>query len=260
MTTKLQELQSVILSIMKDIDLLCRENNIEYFIIGGSAIGAARHKGFIPWDDDLDIMMTDENYRKFETVCESKLDSSKYFFQKSEIDWHLPFSKIRLLGTNLVEREQDESVEESKRGIYVDVFKLDNAPNNKFKQKIQYFWGKLYLSYKLSCRSYKSATFKMKIILALSRVLKIKALREFAKSQISKYNDRDTDYYGFYFGRTRFKTAIISKTIIGTPKYVHFEDTELLAPQQLHEYLTMTFGDYMKLPPIEEQKPLHIVE
>lgn len=71
---ELRHLQKVILSITKYIDQLCRENYIRYFLLGGSAIGAVRHKGFIPWDDDLDIVMDAENYNKFIEVCREKLD------------------------------------------------------------------------------------------------------------------------------------------------------------------------------------------
>ena len=67
--TELRHLQMVILCIIKDVDELCKKNNIEYYLLGGSAIGAIRHKGFIPWDDDLDIIMTSDNYTKFLRIC-----------------------------------------------------------------------------------------------------------------------------------------------------------------------------------------------
>ena len=76
-----RHLQLVILSIAKDIDKLCQENDIKYYLVGGSAIGAIRHQGFIPWDDDLDIIMDATNYDKFITVCRTKLDNKKYYFQ-----------------------------------------------------------------------------------------------------------------------------------------------------------------------------------
>ena len=75
--TDLQHLQKVILYIMKDIDKLCRKNGIEYYLFGGSAIGAVRHKGFIPWDDDLDIVMDHNNYERFIQVCRGQLDTEK---------------------------------------------------------------------------------------------------------------------------------------------------------------------------------------
>ena len=102
---ELQHLQKVILSIVKDIDDLCKKNNIEYYLFGGSAIGAVRHKGFIPWDDDLDIVMDHHNYDRFIRVCRNQLDAEKYFFQEGLVDWPALYSKVRLKGTLLEEAE-----------------------------------------------------------------------------------------------------------------------------------------------------------
>lgn len=74
--TELRHLQLVILDIIKDIDIVCKNNGIEYYLLGGSAIGAIRHKGFIPWDDDLDIIMTHSNYNRFLKVCKEQLNSN----------------------------------------------------------------------------------------------------------------------------------------------------------------------------------------
>ena len=82
--TELRHLQLVILHIMKDIDALCAKNNIEYSLNGGSAIGAIRHKGFIPWDDDLDIQMTPTNYKKFIKVCREQLEKEKDNFAEDK--------------------------------------------------------------------------------------------------------------------------------------------------------------------------------
>ena len=104
--TQLEHLQKVILSIAKDVDELCQKHKITYFLLGGSAIGAVRHKGFIPWDDDLDIVMDDENYEKFLRVCKAELDRDKYYIQEAFVDWPLGFTKIKLRGTYFQEPGQ----------------------------------------------------------------------------------------------------------------------------------------------------------
>lgn len=255
--TELRHLQLVILDIIKDIDAICRKNDIEYYLLGGSAIGAIRHKGFIPWDDDLDIIMTNDNYNRFIEVCKTQLDSSKYFLQVGLKDWPLYFSKIRLKGTVLNEFEGYSPSDEMK-GIYVDVFKMDNVSSNRFMAIWQYLCGKYYLCYQLSVRKYDSATLKKRIMMLLSFPLRIKFIRTFFKNQVERFNKKDSEYLGFFYGRTKLKTSITKREIYGKPIYVPFEDTMLPVPQHYHEYLTQMFGDYMKLPPLEQQKGLHL--
>ena len=257
---ELKHLQNVILGIMKDIDSLCQENNIEYYLLGGSAIGAIRHHGFIPWDDDLDIIMDCKNYDKFISVCKEKLNREKYSLQEGLHDWSMYFSKIRLKGTKLVEGVTYTD-DPDKQGIYVDIFKMDNVPSNRMKARWQYFCAKTFLCYQLSVRGEAHNTFgaKKKIMMLLSFPLRIKALRKWFKSQVEKYNKQDTPYWGFFYGRTNFRTSIVRRDIFGKPVRVPFEDTQLCVAEHYHEYLTQMFGDYMTPPPVEKQSGLHVV-
>lgn len=257
--TELKHLQLVILDIMKVIDDLCLRNGIEYYLLGGSAIGAIRHKGFIPWDDDLDIIMSNDNYIKFIEVCKTQLDNSKYFLQEGLVDWSMYFSKIRLRGTKL-----DEGVtytdNPDMQGIYVDIFKMDNVPSNQVKAKWQYFCAKSFLCYQLAARGDREKTFNLKkrLMLFLSFPLKSKVVRNWFKAQVEKYNNTDTDFWGFFYGRTTFKTAIVQRDIFGKPVRVPFEDTYLCVAEKYHEYLTQMFGDYMTPPPVDKQVGLHL--
>ena len=253
-----RHLQLVILSIAKDIDFLCRENGIKYYLIGGSAIGAIRHKGFIPWDDDLDIIMDAANYDKFISVCRTKLDNNKYYFQEGIKDWPLPFTKVKLRGTHL--KEIEGIGDSDTDGIYMDIFKMDNVSNNPIVARWQYFCGKLFLTYQLSVRTYKSASLKKRILMALSFPLKSDKIRGWVLKQTTKYNDKDTNSYGFFFGRTRYHNSVVRKKLYGEPLYVPFEDTMLPVPEHYHEYLTQMFGDYMVLPPVEQRKGLHLID
>lgn len=258
--TELRHLQLVILSIMKDIDALCQKHHIEYYLLGGSAIGAIRHKGFIPWDDDLDIIMNNENYNKFIEACKVDLDSTKYYLQEGLKDWSLYFSKVRLKGTKF-----DEGVNFSEnpdmQGIFVDIFKMDNVHSNPIIAKWQFFCAKYYLCYQLAARGEKEKIFsgKKRLMLFFSFPLKMKCLRNWFKSQVEKYNGKDTRYYGFFYGRTNLKTSIVKKEIFGKPLRVPFEDTYLYVAEHYHEYLTQMFGDYMTPPPVNQQIGLHLL-
>ena len=255
---EIRHLQLVILSIIKDIDILCQKHNIPYYLLGGSCIGAIRHKGFIPWDDDLDIILTRENYNKLINVCKEELDPDKYYIQEGLKDWPLAFSKIRLNGTYLHEPE-DEYASDNMHGIYIDIFPMDNVPDSKTKAILQYFFAKYYLCYLLGLRKYKSASFLKKLMIVAAYPLRNKILRKAIIKKIGKYNGEETKFLGFFFGRTRYRNSITPRSIYGTPLYVPFEDTLLPVPEHYHEYLTQLFGDYMKLPPENQRKGLHLI-
>lgn len=249
----------VILDIMRDIDAVCQKYEIDYYLLGGSALGAIRHKGFIPWDDDLDICMDTDNYNKFIRIVRQELDPQKYYVQERLVDWPLNFTKIKLKGTKIIEHEGYADSPEH-QGIYVDVFVLDNCPSNKILQFFQYVLAKLYLCYLISVRTYKSASLKKRILIFLSFPLKWRPIRNAVKWGVEHYNSRDTEYLGFFYGRTRLKNSIMARNIYGKPCRVPFEDTMLPVPEHYHEYLSRLFGEYMTPPPLEKQVGLHSIE
>lgn len=141
-----RNLQLKLLEMAKYIDKLCRENDIEYYLAYGSCLGAVRHKGFIPWDDDFDIAMTLENYNKFCEVCKTQLDTETYFLQnlETEPNYYLSFAKLRNIKTVLIEeRNKDANIT---YGVYIDIFPLVGIPQNKFKK----LWLKINRAFVLS--------------------------------------------------------------------------------------------------------------
>ena len=256
--TELRHLQLTILNIMSDVDELCKKHNIPYYLIGGSALGAVRHKGFIPWDDDLDIAMREADYHRFVSLAKKELDPHKYYVQEGLNDWPMYFSKVKLRGT-YVKEIGGCNYDDGKSGIFLDVFKLDNTPNNRFLQIIQYSLAKYFTCYQLAQRNYHSSSFKKKMMVMLSYPLKISVLRKYLIKYVDHWNNSDTNYLGFFYSRTTFKTGIMERQIYGSPKRVPFEDLLLPIPEHYHEYLTHMFGDYMKLPPIEQRQGLHMI-
>lgn len=244
-----RELQLAILDMVKDIDKLCRENNIEYYLGYGSCLGAIRHKGYIPWDDDFDIMMTEDNYYKFLKLCEEKLNSKKYYVQTPEKEekYYLSFSKIRNIRTTLIEEKNSDI--DIVYGIYVDVFPLVGVPNSKIKR----FFLQVNRAFMLSANAniinnkYLKTIFTMILkLFGRKRVLKYTTKRCF-KYKCSDCNKAVsiTDGDGY---------IEIPKETLGKPVYVPFEDTSLPVPQDYDSYLKLTYGDYMKIPSKEEIK------
>ena len=254
-----QHLQKVLLVIIKDIDEVCRRHNITYYLFGGSALGARRHKGFIPWDDDLDIALLPEDYERFLTIAKKDLDPKRYYIQEGRIDWPEDFSKIKLIGTHI--REYGEYyVDSNSDGIFLDVFRLDYAPVSKSKRFLQYIFGKLILIDNLKKKGYSANSVAKKILLGLSSIMDGRLIKNWRYNQYYKYNAHPSNWLSRVLGETRFKSAFLPREVFGIPVYVPFEDIMLPVPEKLDEYLSITYGDYMKLPPEDKRVGLHITE
>jgi len=245
-------LQNKILEIMVDVDKVCRENDIDYCIMGGTALGAKRHGGFIPWDDDLDIYMTPNNYKRF-LACFSQLKEDKYVIQEhGKVDEMIQISKVRMNGTTYIEPLYRDK--EMHHGIFIDIFILHNCPNNILQQKAQYFWSKYIDVLSLAHRGYSRRKGAAGLLIKFFKMLPKNFLRKFAMRRVYKYDDKQTGYYCNFFGKARFKQGKYKREIFGTSTDVDFETIKLMAPEQLHEFLKQRFGDYMKMPSPERIK------
>lgn len=122
---QLRKMQLLQLEMLKEFDRICRKNSLKYTLSGGSMLGAIRHKGFIPWDDDIDVTMLREDYEKFCEVVHAELDTEKYFFQTMDTDpeYRMAFGRILLNGTSFIRVGQEHM--KSKTGVFIDVFPRD---------------------------------------------------------------------------------------------------------------------------------------
>lgn len=249
-----RSVQEKILETMKFIDKLCRENGIVYFIMGGTALGAVRHGGFIPWDDDLDIFMTPGQYQKFKSVFENT-ESEQFVLQEWRTDSkYLEYAKVRMNGTTFIE----ESFKERKdmhHGIYVDIMILHKVPENKFIQKMVYYESKFVTLYGLSQRNWKPKSKSQKVVLNSLKFMPCKLIARIAYSHIYRYDDRKDNYkYCYWITPAKFRNGLFDKTFFEKPVDVKFEDTELLGSEKIKEYLEYRYGDYMKLPSEQQRK------
>ncbi len=249
-----RQVQNKILDIMKYIDVLCRKNGIVYFIMGGTALGAVRHGGFIPWDDDLDIFMTPDNYQKFKEVFDR--DRSEQFVIQ---EWrttpkYLEYAKVRMNGTTFIE-EAFKDRKDLHQGIYVDIMILHKVPESRAIQNLVYYESKFVTLYALSQRNWKPKTKGQALMLALLKVLPCRAMVNIAYRRIYKYDGfLDGFKYCYWITPAKFRAGLFDKRFFERPTDIPFEDTKLMGSEYINDYLAHRYGDYMKLPSEEARK------
>jgi lipopolysaccharide cholinephosphotransferase len=261
LVANINEVQNKILEIAIYLDEFCREHDITYYLMGGSALGAIRHKGFIPWDDDLDVFMTYENYIKFIDSCERYLDNDRFYLQKENTkEWPLFFTKLRMNNTTFIEADTKDRI--MHKGFYVDVMCLNNTSQNAIYRYLQYFSARLILSKSLAERGYITTSKLKKIATSLSKLCVRGVILKMLLSIVRGLNKKETGYVGHFFGRAKFKNTSFAKEFLGTPRYVEFSTTKLPVPEQAEKYLELRFGkDYMKMPDqkTRDQYPVHAI-
>lgn len=254
MDTEIKSVQQKILETMKYIDKLCRENGIVYYIMGGTALGAVRHGGFIPWDDDLDIFMTPDEYIKFKTVFK-KENSSQFVIQEwKTTDKYLEYAKVRMNGTTFIE-EQFKKRKDLHQGIYVDIMILHKVPQNKFIQKLVYYESKFVTLYALSQRGWKPKTKAQAVVLKFLKIMPCRLMAKICYKRIYKYDNLQKGFkYCYWITPAKFKNGLFDDVYFEKPVDIPFEDTSLLGSEKIKEYLQYRYGDYMKLPPEEARR------
>lgn len=256
---KIQELE---LMILKDFIAICEENNLEYFIYGGSALGAVRHGGFIPWDDDIDIIMFRKDYEKFKEITLAKPNKKYDFLTSKTKDYFFLFSKIMLKDT--VFEEWWVNQVDFNLGIYIDIFVLDNVPDNKLKRFIHVKRCRILDKLPaISVVKFEDYPFIVQLLTNIThkvfKLLNIKRESLIAKTQklLTKYNNQNCKYV---CDISALNHPQIYKIADFKPhKKIKFENLEVTCPNNVDNILTQIYGNYMELPP-ESERYNHITK
>ena len=252
----LREHQEACLVLLKEFDRVCKLLNIRYCLFAGTLLGAVRHKGFIPWDDDLDVLMLRDDYVRFISQAEGLMDSKVFYLQKEfSVRWPMFFTKLRLNNTTCLEKHHPKDFEEH-HGIYIDIFPCDNAKNSALGRKLQYFSSKVVIAKSLYKRGYETNNILKKIFMLLCRVLPQKPFLKVVKG-----NSSNGEYvHTFFAAASDFDKNIIPKRIFEDNIIAEFEDGKFYIPKQYDELLNKLYGDYMVLPnEVDRAKKKHAV-
>ena len=240
---------------------LCEEHGLRYYALGGTMLGAARHQGFIPWDDDIDVGMPRYDYEKLEQIMRRDHDE-RYVLETPRTEaeeFFYPFSKIYDTRTTLVENTRLMI----KRGIYLDIFPLDGIGDSEQESRKNYRsinWKyNLLLTRVTGIREGRSKLKNAAVVLARlipNGILDNKKLLLGLEQDCKKYGFDDCAWVGNLVGAWRTR-ELMPKEYLGEPSLYKFEGKQMYGPEKYDEYLMCLYGDWRKLPPKEKQVSHH---
>jgi lipopolysaccharide cholinephosphotransferase len=247
------ELKKKLLEILIFIDCFCRKNNIDYSLDGGTLIGAVRHKGFIPWDDDIDIMMSRPNYDKFVSLFEDKINNYQLLCYEKDKNTFFPFAKVCDCRTLKFEYGVNTG-----HGIDIDIFPVDGFDINKnvywYKYILELFRGLMVIK-KYGQRLIKD-NFLYHILGICLKPIPMYILSTICQKIVKGFDYNISHYTCILSGYNQNKT-IHQKDLYQEYIEINFEGYIFKAVKNYDLFLSKLYGDYMKLPRVEEQTPKH---
>lgn len=256
----IDEVRKIQIEMLQYLEKKCIENNLRYYLAYGTLLGAVRHKGYIPWDDDIDVVMPRADYEKFLNLMSKDthsyikivhLDNRKHFFGP----YAMLINTQTGISHNAVRQEYIDGL-----GVYIDIFPLDGRPegeelSNMLKKHKQLKVLNSLLVYKSPGSSSKFKALQKKIGIPILRLYGQKKICKKIEKLSKKYEYETSKLVGEPWGpELRW---VMKKSWFGKGKTLSFEGKEFAVPEKYEKFLEKGYGDYMKLPPIEERKLTH---
>ena len=241
--------QAVLFELLQEFDRVCQKHQIKYVLFCGSALGAVRHKGFIPWDDDLDVAMLRSEYLRFLKVAPEELGEKYYLQPEFSENWSMFFSKLRKNNTTCLEKYHPKY--EHHQGIYIDIFPIDNASDNKFIRKFQFYCSKIVVAKSLYRRGYETDSKGKKLFINLCKLLPQKP---FHKIATLKSENSTQMVHSFVACTTRYAKGVYQRKWLEETVLMDFETGKFPVSAHYDALLTTLYGDYMRIPEESERK------
>lgn len=255
----LQEIQKLEVQVLSKFIDYCKAHDLKYYIAYGSLIGAIRHKGFIPWDDDIDVIMPRYDYEKLlgmtDRVAEHMLLASRY----NRPQWPYLFAKCYDSKTEMVEEGYDSGV----IGVYIDIFPVDGLPNNIFFRKLHMYWLRfLYGMFVTVQKDNLKATTPLravlkKILFPLANYIGRIRLRDYIDYFIRCHPFSESEFVAVQSTDANCLKQVMKCHVYSETAMCKFENLDVIIPGGYDEMLRTIYGDYMKLPPVEQQVSHH---
>ncbi len=236
---------------LKDLDSVCRRNNIRYMLFSGTALGAVRHHGFIPWDDDIDIIMLRSDYKKFFAAAADDFDCCRYYIQQEYgPHWPMQFSKLRLNHTTCMEKFHPRDME-MHQGVYIDIFPCDNLADHVLVRRLQFLASKIVIAKALYTRGYETDSAVKKFFMQICRFLPRKPFWKFC---VREKDAASCMVHSFFGCGSKYRKNIFPREWFEKTMDMPFEDGMFPVSAYYDELLSTLYGDYQTLPSPEERK------
>jgi len=258
---EIRTVHEILLNMLKWFHDFCIDNNLNYYVIGGTMLGAIRHKGFIPWDDDIDVGMPRRDYDEFIRLT-SKEKNGRYIVEiadRDKKDFHYTYAKIYDTQTTLIEKARYEI----KRGVYIDLFPLDGIGNSEVEARKNYkiILRKRNILLTMVCAINSKRSIYKNAAIIVGRLIPRFIFKPYNIIQSIDNLCRKHDFYncsivGNLVGNWGYR-EVMKREFFGRPTEYKFENITVLGVENPDEYLKCLYGDYMKLPPEEKRVSNH---
>jgi len=247
---KPEELHSALLKLLTNFHAFCGEHDLQYYMLGGTALGAKRHKGFIPWDDDVDVGMPRPDYNRLIELANQLPNNIEFKSHVNSLSFPAHYGKIIDSTTTLIEKSRTHYVE----GLYIDVFPLDGAILNGDKKEIKRRKNIYWIERKIlrHCSNEKPHSIVSFIFNAYCKLSNLSLMHKRIDKLLSKVDYYSGDCAANLFGAYTEKECVL-KSVFGKPTLYEFENHLFFGAEHLDEYLRCLYDDYNVFPPKEKQ-------
>lgn len=252
--TELRELQMIEVEMLIEVDRICKKCGIQYCISAGTQLGAVRHKGFIPWDDDADVAFLRPEYEKFRKACKTELDSKRFYFQdyRNTRGYRWGYGKLRRKHTKFVRLQQEHMP--YAQGVFIDIMPYDNVPDHYFARNIHNLHCFLYRKCFWAPLGKRQETGIKKMIYMLLDKVPDKKLYSSYNRFICRCNRKKTKRIRIFAFPVPGKECGYLRSCFEDLIPTEFEGVELMGMRDYDTYLAYKYGNYMELPPVEKRK------
>ena len=254
---ELKKLQRIELEMLIELDRICRKHGIAYSLDGGTLLGAVRHKGFIPWDDDVDVIMLRPEYGRFRAACEQELDTRRFFLQdyKSDPGYRWGYEKLRRNGTEHVRLGQEAL--KQRTGVFIDIFVADHVPDSYLLRRVHHavcFCIRKVLYAPLGAVNAPSGFLRgwYGLLAKIPRDVPFHVRNCLASASNRRKTELASHYTLEYPKHCRYG---LPRKCFDEMADMEFEGRTFRGFKEYDPYLKMLYGNYMELPPLEQRKP-----